>query len=265
MMMKTKIIVTIMVFSGLWLTPPYLGHAQERLFIAYTSDLCSDMPVLSCFVPTSYAGVRFRNDFGTKELMHAEFSGNYRIQRNCLLASVTHYGYADYGNAQLAVGYGRDFGERFAFSGRIQYIMEHARGYPTRHSLCTDFGFAFKFSKKVMLFSAVHNPFMMRYGIVGQDVIPLKFTIGCVYAPVQKLLLSAITAKDLPGGWEIGCRFTTQPATPLLITVDGTNTHLGLTIHWIHKTFLFSVKTAWYYRISVSPEIGGYYYPDNNP
>ena len=257
--MKTKGIVNLMVFSGLCFALPYIGHTQERLFPTFAAETYAEMPVLSSFI-TSYAGLHFRNDFGTKEMMHAELFGSYAIHRNRLMASIAHYGYTDYGNATLAVGYGRDFGGRFALTGRIFYIMEHARGYPMRQSLCADVGFAFNISQKLTLFSAAYNPFMMRYGIVGQDIIPLKFTVGCIYAPSPKLLLSAMTSKALPGGWEVGVRFITQPVTPLLLSVEGTNTHLGLTIYLIHKQFLFSVKAAWHYRISVSPEIGGWYF-----
>ena len=248
-----------MIFSGLCLSLPHIGHTQERLFPAFAAETYAEIPVLSCFIP-SFAGLRFRNDFGTKEMMHAELFGTYTIHRNHLTASIAHYGYSEYGNATIAAGYGRDFGGRFALSGRIFYIMEHARGYPMRHSLCADAGFAFNISQKVTLFTDIYNPFMMRYGIVGQDIIPLKFTIGCLYSPTPKLLLSAMTTKAVPGGWEVGARFITQPISPLLLAAEGTNTHLGLTIYLIHKQFLFSVKAAWHYRISVSPEVGGYYF-----
>ena len=162
----------------------------------------------------------------------------------------------------LSVGYGRNFGDRFAMTARIFYLMAHARGYPVRHSLCTDFALAYKVSGKLMLDATVYNPFMMRYGVVGQDVIPLRFTIGCTYSPVQKLLLSLTTSKILPGEWEVDCRFLGQPIPPLLLAVNCSNSRLGVFIGLIYRTFLISVEAAWHYRISVSPQIGGLYFPE---
>ena len=257
--MKTKSIVTIMVFSGLCIIKPFGSTAQEQLILAHSADLCAEMPALSCFMP-SYAGICLRNDFGKKELMNAELFGVLSLGKNYLISYVNHYGYANYGNLHVSVGYGRNFGEHFAMSGHLIYMMNHARGYPASHSLCADFAFVGRISPKLFLLTTIHNPFMMRYGIVGQNIIPLKFTIGCMYVPLRKLLISVTTAKTLPGAWEVNCRFMTLPVPPLLVAIDCSNFHLGAWIGLSYKNFLFSVKAAWYYRISVSPEVGGYYF-----
>ena len=257
--MKTTLIVIIMIFSGFCTLRPFGCAAQERLICAHSADLYTETPALSCFIP-SFAGTRFQNDFGRKELMNAEIVGTYAIGKNYLMSSINHYGYADYGNFQLSVGYGRNFGGHFALSGRIIYIMEHARGYPAHHSLCADFALAGRISPKLFLFATAYNPFLMHYNMVGQEIIPLKFTIGCTYSPLPKLLMSAIMAKNLPGGWEVLGRVMTQPMTSLLLAADCSNHYLGLWIALTYKNFLFSVKAAWYYRISVSPEIGGWYF-----
>ena len=257
--MKTRTLVILMIFSGLYIAKPFCCAAQEQLIYAHIADSYAETSALSCFAPP-YAGIHLRNDFGTKELMNAELVGTYAIHKNYLMSSINHYGYADYGNFLLSVGYGRNFGGHFAMSGHLLYMMEHARGYPVHHSLCVDFAIAGKISPKLFLFATVHNPFLMRYGIVGQDIIPLMFTLGCTYVPARKLLLSVTTIKTLPGGWELNCRFMTQPIPSLLVAADCSNHYLGIWIALRHKQFLFSVKAAWHYRISISPEIGGYYY-----
>lgn len=248
-----------MVFSGLYFLKPTDSTAQEQLIRAQSADSYAEVPALSCFSP-SYAGLHLRNDFGTKELMNAAFFGTLSLQKNHLFSFINHYGYANYGNFQVSVGYGRNFGGHFAMSGHLLYIMEHARGYPARHSLCADFNFVGRISPKLFLFTTVHNPFLMRYGIVSQNIIPLKFTIGSLYIPMRKLLFSLMTAKTLPGAWEINCRFLTQPLPPLLLAADCSNHFLSIWIALNYKNFLFSIKAAWHYRISVSPEVGGFYF-----
>lgn len=229
---------------------------------AHIVEKSAESPALGCFTPT-FAGVHFRNDFGTKEMMFTNAEGMLALQKNRLLFSVTHYGYANYGELKLSVGYGRNFGDRFAMTARIFYLMAHARDYPARHSLCTDFAIACRASPKLLFDATVYNPFMMRYGIVGQDVIPLKFSIGCTYTPVRKLLLSLIMSKELPGGWVVDCRFMTQPLPPLLLAVDCSNLRLGVYVGWQFRRFLISAQATWHYRIAVSPEIGGFYFDAN--
>ncbi len=259
--MKTKLFIRILVFSCLYIAAPAEGRGQDWLLRVHSAEISPETPSLSCF-SDSYASFHFRNDFGIKEMMFAEVSATWMHKRNAILFAVNHYGYTNYGEMKIAVGYGRNFGDRFAMTARIFYLMSHARGYPGSHSLCTDFALAYKATPKLWLDATVFNPFMLRYGIVGQEVIPLRFSIGCTYMPVQKFLLSLKISKMLPGEWEVDGRFMTQPIAPLLLAVNGSNHRLGLFIGMIYKKLLISVETAWYYRISVSPQIGGYYFPE---
>lgn len=261
--MKTKQILKILVFSWLELIIFNPCEAQEWMMRAYIVEKSAESPALDCFAP-SFAGVRFRNDFGTKEMMFTYAEGMLALQKNRLFFSVTHYGYANYGEMKLSVGYGRNFGDRFAMTARIFYLMAHARDYPTKHSLCTDFAIACRVSPKLLFDATVYNPFMMRYGIVGQDVIPLKFSIGCTYTPVRKLLFSLSMSKELPGGWVVDCRFMTQPVPPLLLAVDCSNLRLGICVGWQFRRFLISAQATWHYRIAISPEIGGFYFQEDS-
>jgi hypothetical protein len=218
------------------------------------------MPASSCFLP-SFVEARFRNDFGMKEMMYAQIDGVLSLNRNCLLMSVNHYGYTNYGYLQTAAGYGRNFGDRFVLAARVFYLLEHARDYPARHSLTTDFAFACRISPKLWLEATAYNPFMLRYGIVGKEVIPLRFSVGCGYLPLPNLLVVLTTTKYLPGAWEVNGRFLTQPAKPLLLAVDCSNQRLSLLVSILYKRFLFSIQAAWHYRISFSPQIGCSYFP----
>lgn len=249
----------ILLVSAMYAFCPMRSGAQDMPYGVYSVENVSDMPSLACFVP-SFAGVGFRNDFGTKEMMHLEFSGTLNRQHNVLMFGLRHYGYAKYGQMHLSLGYGRNFGDRLAMSVRFYYMMDHARDYPARHSLCADLSLAVPITSKGWITVSAYNPFVLHYGVVGKEVIPLKFTLGGVYAPTSKLLFSLTTAKSFPGTWEIGCQFITQPITPLLVAADCANTHVGVSVHLLYKKFLVSVKAAWYYRISVSPEIRGYYF-----
>ena len=259
--MKTKQILKLLVFSCLSFLSLEQGKSQEWMMRVHAAEKFAESPALSCFLP-SFAGLHFRNDFGIKEMMFTDAEGALSLRKNKLFFSVSHYGYVNYGELGMSAGYGRQFGDRFAMTARVFYLMAHARDYPPRHSLCTDFSIACRVSPKLLFDATVYNPFMMRYGVVGQDVIPLRFSIGCTYTPVRKLVASFSMSKELPGGWEMDSRFMTQPMPPLLVAAECSNHRLGIYIGWIIRQFVVSVSAAWYYRISVSPEIGGFYFHD---
>ena len=257
--MKTRIIQKILFVSGLCCMAPASCLSQEWMFRVHAAEISAKMPALSCFIPM-FSGFHFRNDFGIKEMMFAEVLSNINLRKNILLFAVSHYGYANYGDFKMTVGYGRNFGDRFAMTARIFYLMAHARGYPPRHSLCVDFSFACKVTPKLQLCAAVYNPFLLHYGVTGQEVIPLEFAVGCTYMPVRKLLLSLTMSKSLPGAWELVGRFMTHPVSPLLLAIDCSNSYFGVYIGLIYKKFLVSVQANCHYRISVSPEIGGWWF-----
>ena len=261
--MKKKKLLKILVFSCLYLAAPHCCLPQDALFSVFAAEIADERPSICCFIP-SCAGFHIRNDFCTKEMTRAEISGQLTLRKNVIRASATHYGYANYGEMKLSAGYGRNFGDRFAMTARIFYLMSHARSYPARHSLCADFTIAYRLSSNLLLDAAVFNPFMLRYGIVGQDVIPLKFSIGSTYTPIRKLLIALTMSKELPGAWEVDCQFISQPAPPLLLAADCSNLQLGIYVGWLFKPFLVSVHAAWHYRITVSPEIGGFYFDERS-
>lgn len=259
--MKIKETIKILICSILCLEGGSKGLAQEMLVRTHYAELYGERPALSCFAP-SCAAVRFRNDFGMKELMCAEAEVIMAVRENRILMSVRHYGYGDYGDLQSDVGFGRNFGNRFAMTARLFYLMAHARGYPSRHSLSAEFAFACNVSPRLSFDVAVFNPFRLRYGIVGPTVIPIRFIAGCTYIPQRKLLLSFRMAKAFPGAWEVGCLFATQPLPPLFFALDCTNSQLGFRVGWSYRQFLFSVQAAWCYRIAVSPQIGIGFFPE---
>lgn len=259
--MKTKNFIKILFLSCLYMAVLVEGRSQDWLMRVYSAEILPEMPAMSCFSDAN-VGFHIRNDFGMKEMMCADVTTAWHRKKNLLLMTVSHYGYANYGEMQMSVGYGRNFGDRFAITARIFYLMTHARGYPASHSLCVDVALAYKVTPKLWLDAAVYNPFMLRYGIVGQDVIPLRFAVGCAFTLMQKFLISLTTSKLLPGEWEVDGRFMMQPITPLLLALNCSNARLGVYIGLMYRKFLVSVEAAWYYKISVSPQIGGFYFPE---
>jgi len=236
--------------------------SQEWLFRAHSSEIFPESPATGCFL-SSFADMRLRDDFGMKEMMHAQVNGNWVRGGNCLLTSLAHYGYTHYGDLQLAIGYGRNFGNRFSLCTRLFYSVQHARDYPARHSISTDFAFACRITPTLWVETTVFNPFLMRYGLIGKEVIPLKFSISCGYLPSRKLLVALTMSKSLPGAWEINGRILTQAAQPLLLAADCSNHRIALTVSIVHKRFLFNIQTAWHYRIALSPRIGMSVFPEN--
>ena len=88
-------------------------------------------------------------------------------------------------------------------------------------------------------------------GTYEEDFIHAFAKTGRRVIDTRQLMLPEEAVRRMTG------RFMTHPISPLLLAADCSNNHLGVYIGLLYKKFLVSVQAKWYYRISVSPEIGG--------
>lgn len=245
----------------LLMTLQFTIQAQNDLQrIQFTGSLM-DYPAARCMLPTSYLHISFRNDFCTKEMMSKTVEYDFIHHQDALLASIRHYGYTAYGEMSVHLGYGRRFGEKISVALRGVYLLNHAAHYPPRHSVTVDFSICYKINDKICLSVALFNPIHMKYGITGEEVIPMAFQLQGDYRPLDKLLISLYGTKTLPGEFDIGARLHFQPNEYLILSGTASITNCGIGVHIPWKGFIFSVQGQWYYRVSISPGCGvGYYF-----
>lgn len=253
---ETRILLCISV-----LLLPYITNvkAQNRIFDILASENCISHPSLCCFTG-GFADLNIRNNFLTKELTDKQLTLSYVRNKDNIQAMVQHYGYSAYGMFRLAAGYGRNFGNKFAITMKVHYILEHARDYNSRHSLCFDVSLCCFVSKKTALSASIYNPFKLNYGISSKNPIPMHFKLLALYLISDRVSVNILTEKQLPGGWEIGGGIHFKIINPLSLAINCTNTYAGLRITLHYKKLLFYVSTSWHYKISISPQLGSTYF-----
>lgn len=247
--------------SCLFLIIIFPAQSQNSLCNLQFSEALHDFPAARSMLTSSYLHAAFRNDFCTKEMMFKELEFDFIRHQDVLLTTITHYGYEGFGKLAVHIGYGRRFGNKVAVALRGVYLLNHATHYPPRHSMTVDFSICYKINGKFCLSVALFNPIRMKYGITGEEVIPMSFGLQGDYQPSEKILISLYGNKTLPGELDIGARLHFQPNDYLILsgTASITNCGIGIYIPW--KGFAFSFQGQWYYRISVSPGCGvGYYF-----
>ncbi|MCQ2284743.1 MAG: hypothetical protein MJZ57_07575 [Bacteroidales bacterium] len=201
---------------------------------------------------TNFSGT-FRNDFCMQEMMYKEVRCNIIKNANAVMLTASHYGFSHYGDLPVAIGYGRQFGDRISIALRGFYLMNHATHYPSRHSCTIDISAFYQISAKSSLAITVYNPIRMKYEIVGECLIPMQFKLDFCYQSGDKLCAHIHVYKTIPGELDIGAKLDYHPIKNLFLNLDCTSTHVGVGIHVPCRKFLFSVQTAWFYRISISP------------
>lgn len=263
--MKTYTIRIILCLCILTSAVLFKTEAQNELFDVICSENFVNQPSLCCFTKT-FAAVAVSNDFLTKELMDKSLWMSYSINKNNIQGLIDHYGFSAYGLLRLGLGYGRDFGNKFSICARVFYILEHAKNYPARNSLCLDVSFSYRVTQKLSFSATVYNPFKLNYGIVGKRPIPIDFNVLTIYQISDKLAADLFVNKQLPGNWNIGGGLYAQILKPFFLSMHCSNTKVNINFKLlIKRKLIIYVSTNWYYKITISPEIGAFCFNDFQP
>ena len=206
----------------------------------------------------------YRNHFLTKEISDAVIEGCHIFQGNGVLWRVQHLGHSMYGTMELRLGYGRRFGKKVAISLQGCYLWRHVRSYPNLHSFTITLSGAYQMSKKTMLAISLYNPIRMKYGVVGDEVIPMSFNLTARYKATRQVMLELFIHKQLPTGFELGGIVHYFPLKVLYFRLLCSNTRCGIGMMFCWKSLRFFIDCDWYYRIGITPALDIFYHTSSH-
>ena len=232
----------------------FTGMAQPSVNIAelYFSMCTHDIPAYAPFAEHSLASFTFRNDFCVPELMYKSLEIHLLHEGNVFHLRTSHDGYARFGEIRVDAGYGRRFGHRLSISLTGTYIAQHAEHYRSRHSFTVNLSAHCLLTPHWGVAVGLFNPIRMRYGITGQEVIPMVFSLQIHHRWDEKMLAFLQIKKTLPGGFDVGGGLFCRPLQHLLLTGSCSLRQIGIGVCLPWRHLLVGIQTAWYYRISFS-------------
>jgi len=208
----------------------------------------------------SYSSVSLfsENQFLIKELCTATVSGNYNHNGNTVAATISHFGYSKYGFITFSSGYARTFANRVSFGLQVHYLLHHAETYPQIHSFTFDLSLYGKISQKVGIGVSAYNPANLKYGIIGNEQIPMLYIVMLDYKISDKVLLAVAASKQLPGAFDIFGTICFQDRFYGFM-MDCSLKKIGLQFTFWWKKFQFDVGGSFDYRLGFSPNVGMIY------
>ena len=236
-----------------------LAQSQTTLSQYHFCHRTHDIPAYAPFTEQSAVGFMFRNDFCVAELMYKSLELHLLHDGNVFHLRTSHDGYARFGEVRVDAGYGRRFGQRLSISLTGTYIARHAEHYRSRHSFTVDVSAYCQISPQWGVAVGLFNPIRMRYGITGQEVIPMSFSLDILHRRDEKLLFFLQARKELPGGFDAGIGLCYQPSKYLILNGNCSLRHIGIGICVPWHRLLISIQSEWHYRISFSNAVSAHY------
>jgi hypothetical protein len=209
-------------------------------------------------VNSSFISVSIQNQFLIKELMIEEVRAQWIYKTNGFSMAIRHFGYSKYGEMKISAGYSKRFGNKIAIGLNFHYLLNHAIHYKAQNSVTFDLSFQAAITEKFGFGLDVYNPARLKYGIKGGQMIPVEFIYDCYYKISKKLLFFGEIEKKIPGAFNLGLGMSYH-LSPLSFSglVSLTSCSFLISVEW--HSFIFAIRTDFYYKTGISPTLDLYY------
>ena len=152
--------------------------AQAYLTVKDYQLLKMDIASTKPFESFSKISTSCSNDYLLKELTKASMTAGLLWGRHALGIHTSHYGYSKYGELTSSLAYSVKLGAKIALGIRFHYIFQHVDHYESQHSVTFDFSMYAHVSRKLSFAIELYNPARLKYGLTGNTVIPMRFTVA---------------------------------------------------------------------------------------
>ena len=211
------------------------------------------------FHNNSLISVSLQNQFLIKELMNKELGTQWMYKGSAFHFNLNHFGYFRYGEMKLSAGYSKRFADKITFGLQFHYLLNHTQNYSSKNSFTFDLSFQTVISKKTGFGLMVYNPAKLKYGISGEQMIPIRFIYNYYYKISNNILLFSELEKKIPGAYN-ACFGMTYHFSQISISSSLSLTNFSFLISTEWKSFLFGIRTDCYYKTGISPTLNLYYF-----
>ncbi|MEG1556002.1 MAG: hypothetical protein RR356_04675 [Bacteroidales bacterium] len=228
-------------------------RSQNSVMEYYLEEIGQSYSAVTPFYDRSLLGFTLENRYLLKELMHSEFLLQGLYKKNAFLFSSCHFGYAHYGEFSCSVGYARILAKPLAVGINFYYLLDYAFQYRSSHSVTFDFSLYARINENIGMAISIYNPARLKYGVIGQSLIPMEFEVNLYYKMDKKLLFYCDVSKLLPGYLNIKWGGYYRPMELFCFSLMASLKELALNIglYWRRYTFRFS--SSFHYNLGLSP------------
>lgn len=230
--------------------------AQAYLTVKDYQLLKMDIASTKPFESFSKISTSCSNDYLLKELTKASMTAGLLWGCHALGIHTSHYGYSKYGELTSSLAYSVKLGAKIALGIRFHYIFQHVDHYESQHSVTFDFSMYAQVSRKLSFAIELYNPARLKYGLTGNTVIPMRFTVATLYEYGEKLLFSVKIIKELPGMFDVSAMCCYHPRDVVYLSAV-------LSLHYVEcgvmircRQLYFSAQIKCNYNLGFVPEAG---------
>lgn len=233
-------------------------YFSKTIYNGYELRHSADNLALAAWGNSYRLDAEYGNKFLVKEL--STKSLRFSMQKEGHLAEIdlSHSGGIHIGDLTTSLGYGKNFGQRLAFAVRFHYLFSHAQGYEALHSFTFDLSIAAKITSQWLIGVSVFNPAHLKYGVVSNEYIPMRFNFDLAYSLSDNVLLALGIRKELAGAFraDLGGFFALNQHLIIDFTCAIPQPVIQLSINILWHSLCIRFVSEYQFSLGLSPLCG---------
>lgn len=204
-MCPKRIFIALFVLVPVWLSAIHHNYPQggRSASLAGASVALADFWSVQnnqsglAFYNRMAVGAYFENRFLVKEMSLKAAGAVVPTKSGVFGLNFTYFGYPKYNESKIALAYARNFGNVFAASVQLDYLVTSiGDDYGNKGVATFEAGLMSRVNENLMLAAHVFNPLMVKIADENSERIPAIIKVGAAYSIDKNLVVTAEVEKD---------------------------------------------------------------------
>jgi long-subunit fatty acid transport protein len=175
-------------------------------------------------------------------------SGNFGIKAG-------YYGYSDYNETELGLGYGRKLGSKVDIGAIFNYHAIRIAGYGSSSAISFELGTVLHITDKLHTGIQVDNPVGGKFSKNGQEKLPSLYAIGMGYDASTKFFISAAIEKEenQPVNVNAGLQYKFLPQLLARAGMSTATSSIWIGLGLTFKSIRLDITTSYHPLLGITP------------
>ena len=241
-----------------------MGHASITLSDVWSSH--HNQAGLG-WLTKAEAGVFAQNRFLVREMNYMGFAYAHPLNSGAFALSFTNFGYSQYGESKLGLGYGLKFSDRLTGGVQINYHNTRiGNNYGSASVLSTEMGMQAKITSNLELGMHLFNPTQAKLNDFNDERIPTIMRLGMAYTFSNKVFVTMEAEKDIdfPANFKAGIEYKANNKIYLRGGIGAAPTAATFGVGVYHKGLKLDLASSYHQVLGFIPEVSLTYVFEKN-
>ncbi len=150
------------------------------------------------FYEKSAVGAYYSNEYLSNDLANKAIIGTYALKNSGIGLSLSQFGYSQYQENKIGIGYGLKLSDNFGVGAQLNYLnLRIGEGYGNKNTLSAKIGLYALINENFSVAATLNNPTRIGLTEESEDRLPTELQLGLNYEFSKKLRTSLQVNKDI--------------------------------------------------------------------